>query len=101
MDELCDLIEKEEGDAYVDEINEEIYDESKIDTEEEALEDKDENPEDYKVQLALVRNKPQSREEQFKLLSHFYDADFIRGLQEAFIARVNELDKQNLPFWNL
>lgn len=101
MDTLCDLIEKEEGDAFAGEEDEDAYDESLINTEVEALEDTDEDPEDYKMQLALVRKKPQTREEQLERLTHFYSADFIKNMQEAYVARVAELDQQNLPFWNL
>jgi len=58
------------------------YDEKNVNSEEEAYEYSEENPEEYKKQLELIRTPGVSREEQFKKLSYFFDADFIRNLKK-------------------
>lgn len=99
MDDWIAIAEAENSDQEMENDNE--YDEKKIDTEVEALEDDNEDPEDYQKQLELVQNMRASPNEQFQRLTYWFDSNFINRMQAAYNARARELEQQNLPFFNL
>lgn len=90
--------EAENPEKEMDEVE---FDEKNIDTEIDAFEDNNLDPDDYKKQMELIKNMRASPQEQFERLTYWFEADFINKLKTLYEARVKELEQSDLPFFNL
>lgn len=95
------MIAREEAEHPINWSDEEKYDEKDINSDEEALEDNSLKPEDYQMELELIRNRNVSRDEQFERLTRWFEPDLIRKLEQDYKARASELEHLNLPLRNV
>jgi hypothetical protein len=51
--------------------------------------------------LELIKNIRASPEEQYERLTYWFEPDFIHRMEAAYRDRVKELERQNLPFFNM
>jgi hypothetical protein len=98
MDDWIAIADAESSDQ---EMDDDKYDEKNVDTDVEAIEDNTEDSEDYNKQLELIKNIRASPEEQYERLTYWFEPDFIHRMEAAYRDRVKELERQNLPFFNM